>query len=121
LTFFYLKIIRLKNIIFKRDLKEMIFEKVKLISVLTILSMTFLCCSALDTSIENDAINKEEEAEVANIYYERVMSKLMNSINSAPKDKLIVQILMSAILQRITQMVQEQKMVSNEHLRQDQY
>ena len=108
----------------------MISEKGKLIYLLTIVYMTFLCCSALDTSIENDEINKEEEAEVANIYYDKEISKLvnsfktilkMNTLNSAPDDKLILKILMSTILQRITQMVQEQKMVSNEHLRQDQY
>jgi len=105
----------------------MISEKVKLISVLTILSMTFLCCSAIgDTSIEN-AIEEEEKAI---IHSERVMSKLVNSfktmaqidtINATPEDKLVVQILMSAILQRIARMIQEQQMASIEHLRQDRY
>jgi hypothetical protein len=104
----------------------MTFEKVKLISVLTILYMAFLCCSALETSIENDEINKES-AEVANIYNDKVVSRLVNSFktmskintpNSAPIHKLILQILMGTILQRITQMVQEQKMVYNEQLRQ---
>ena len=100
----------------------MISEKVKLISVLAILSMTFLCCSAIgDASMENSI---EEEA---SIHSDRVMSKLVNSlktmaqINTGPEDKLIVQILMSAILQRIARMKQEQQMASNEHLRQDWY
>ena len=102
----------------------MISEKVKLISVLAILSMTFLCCSAIgDASIENSI----EEDEEASIHSDRVVSKLVNSlktmaqINTGPEDKLIVQILMSAILQRIVRMIQEQQMASNEHLRQDRY
>ena len=100
----------------------MISKKAKLISVLAILSMTFLCCSAIgDTSMENSI---EEEAI---IHSDRVMSKLVNSlktmaqINTGTEDKLIVQILMSAILQRIVRMIQEQQMASNEHMRQDRY
>ena len=76
--------------------------------------MTFLCCSAIgDASIENS----REEEEEASIHSHRVMSKLVNSlktmaqINTGPEDKLIVQILMSAILQRIARMTQEQQMV----------
>ena len=102
----------------------MISEKVKLISVLAILSMTFLCCSAIgDASMENYI----EEDEEASIHSDRVVSKLVNSlktmaqINTGPEDKLIVQILMSAILQRIARMIQEQQMASNEHMRQDRY
>jgi len=105
----------------------MISAKVKLISLLTILSMTFLCCSAIgDTSIEN-SIEEEEEA---SIHSERVITNLVNSfktmaqidtLNATPEDKLVVQILMSAILQRIARMIQEQQMASIEHLRQDQF
>ena len=101
----------------------MISAKVKLISVLALVSVTFACCSApLDTSIANDAkTDKTNKDEAANIYFDRVIAQLLNSvINSPPENKLMHKILMSAILQRITQMIQEQRMVSDESLRQDQ-
>ncbi len=94
--------------------------KVKLIFVLSM--MAFLCCSALDNEMK-----KEMETREANIHSERVMSKLVNSfktmaqidtLNTSPQNELVLHILMNAILQRIARMIQEQRMVPIEHLRQ---